>query len=66
MGKEHLNRDRAENTYQRVVPKARINPEALRKALELRIEMEVYPPPHSPPERFYDTSYWREATGLPS
>lgn len=66
MDKERLNRDRAEHTYQRVVPKARINPAALRKVLELRIEMHVYPPPHSPPERFYDTSYWRKATGLPS
>ncbi len=66
MEKEHLNRDRAEHTYHRVVPKARINPAALRKVLDLRIEMDVYPPPHSPPERFYDTSYWREATGLPS
>jgi NitT/TauT family transport system substrate-binding protein len=66
MEKEYLNRDRAEHTYQRVVPRARINPAALRKALDLRIEMGVYPPPHSPPQRFYDTSYWQEATGLAS
>jgi ABC-type nitrate/sulfonate/bicarbonate transport system substrate-binding protein len=63
---EHLARDRAEHTYGRVVPKARINPVSLRRAIELRIEMGVYSPPHSPPERFYDSSYWCEATGLPA
>jgi hypothetical protein len=26
--------------------------------------MGVYQPPYDPPERFYDASYWREATGL--
>lgn len=66
MEMEHLTRNGAENTYQRVMPKARINPAALRKVLELRIEMGVYRPPHSPPERFYDNSYWCEATGLPA
>jgi len=65
MDLEELKRERAEDAYQRTVPKARINPEALRRVLDLRIELGVYPPPHSPPERFYDTSYWREATGLP-
>lgn len=64
MEMEHLTRDRAEDTYQRVVPKARINPFALCKVLELRIEMGFYRPPHSPPECFYDVSYWCEATGL--
>ena len=62
---EDLSRDRAEDAYQRVVPKARINPEALRRVLDLRIELGVYPPPHSPPQRFYDAGYWCEATGLP-
>ncbi|MFQ5902419.1 MAG: hypothetical protein ACE5JO_01900, partial [Candidatus Binatia bacterium] len=64
MEMEHLTRDRAEDTYRRVVPKARIHPLALRKVLELRIEMGFYRTPHNPPERFYDTSYWCEATGL--
>jgi len=49
-----------------VVPKARLNPKALATVLELRKEMEVYKPPHHPPERFYDLSYWCEATGLPA
>ncbi len=64
--KEHLNREMAEHSYQRVVPKARINPIALRKVLELRIEMDVYNPPYSPAEHFYDASYWCEATGHPA
>jgi hypothetical protein len=25
-----------------------------------------YKPPFDPPERFYDASYWCEATGLPA
>ena len=66
MNMEHLNRERAEHSYTTVVPKARINPVALRKVLELRIEMGVYKPPHSPSERFYDSSYWCKATGLPA
>ncbi len=61
----HLSRARAEHSYTTVVPKARINPVALRKVLELRIEMGVYKPPYSPSERFYDSSYWCKATGLP-
>lgn len=62
MDGEGLSRERAEGAYGRVVPKARINREALRRVLDLRAELGVYPPPHSPPERFYDESYWREAT----
>jgi hypothetical protein len=27
--------------------------------------MGVYKPPFDPPERFYDPSYWSEATGVP-
>jgi hypothetical protein len=34
--------------------------------IELRKEMGVYKPPFDPPERFYDASYWAEATGLPA
>ena len=63
MEKEHLNRASAEEAYRKVVPKARINPAALKTVIELRKEMGVYKPPYDPPERFYDDSYWREATG---
>ena|SRR5919109_246955 len=62
--KEDLSRSAAEEAYCKVVPKARINPAALQTVIELRKEMGVYQPPYSPPERFYDASYWREATGL--
>jgi ABC-type nitrate/sulfonate/bicarbonate transport system substrate-binding protein len=65
MEKEDLNRASAEEAYRKVVPKARINPAALQTVIELRKEMGVYKPPYDPPERFYDDSYWREATGLP-
>lgn len=64
MEKESLNRASAEEAYRKVVPKARINPAALQTVIELRKEMGVYKPPYDPPERFYDDSYWREATGL--
>jgi len=64
MEKEGLNRESAERAYEKVVPKARINPAALKTVIELRKEMGVYKPPFDPPERFYDASYWREATGL--
>lgn len=66
IAKEGLSRDGAEKSYRRVVPKARIEPAVLRRVLELRREMGVYKPPYDPTERFYDTSYWREATGLPA
>jgi ABC-type nitrate/sulfonate/bicarbonate transport system substrate-binding protein len=64
MEKEDLNRASAEEAYRKVVPKARINPAALKTVIELRKEMGVYKPPYDPPQRFYDDSYWREATGL--
>jgi len=64
MEKEGMNRASAERAYAKVVPKARINPAALKTVIELRKEMGVYKPPFDPPERFYDASYWREATGL--
>jgi ABC-type nitrate/sulfonate/bicarbonate transport system substrate-binding protein len=64
MEKENLNRASAEEAYRKVVPKARINPAALETVIELRKEMGVYKPPYDPPQRFYDDSYWREATGL--
>ncbi len=64
MDKEKLNARRRRNAYCKVVPKARINPAALQTVIELRKEMGVYKPPFDPPERFYDASYWGEATGL--
>lgn len=66
MSQEGLNRERAEHAYERVVPKGAINPAAIRKNMELRIELGVYPPPHHAAEHFYDSSYWCEATGLPA
>jgi len=60
--KEKLTREAAEDAYKKVVAKARINPAALQTVIELRKEMGVYKPPFDPPERFYDDSYWREAT----
>jgi ABC-type nitrate/sulfonate/bicarbonate transport system substrate-binding protein len=66
MDKEKLTRNAAEDAYRKVVPKARINPEALTRVIALRKEMGVYKPPFDPPERFYDASYWSEATGLPA
>jgi ABC-type nitrate/sulfonate/bicarbonate transport system substrate-binding protein len=61
MAKEGLNQNSAEQAYRKVVPQARINPAALNTVIELRKEMGVYKPPYDPPERFYDSSYWREA-----
>jgi len=61
---EKLSRAAAESAYGKVVPKARINPAALRRVIELRAEMGVYKPPFAPAERFYDASYWSDATGL--
>jgi ABC-type nitrate/sulfonate/bicarbonate transport system substrate-binding protein len=60
---EKLKREAAEDAYRKVVPKARINPAALQTVIELRKEMGVYKPPFDPPARFYDASYWTEATG---
>ena len=64
--KENLTRQAAEDAYGKVVPKARINPAALSTVIALRKEMGVYKPPFDPPARFYDASYWSEATGLPA
>ena len=65
MEKEHMDRERAEEACARVVAKARINPQAIRSVMELRIEMGVMKPGVGPAEKFYDASYWSEATGLP-
>jgi len=64
MEQEMLTRAAAQNAYEKVVPKARINRSALNTVIELRKEMGVYQPPYSPLGRFYDAAYWREATGL--
>ncbi len=64
MEKEKLTRAAAQNAYEKVVPKARINRSALNTVIELRKEMGVYRPPYSPVERFCNESYWREATDL--
>ena len=66
MEKERLSQAASEDAYRKVVPKARINPAAIRTVIELRKEMGVYQPPFDPPERFYDPSYWEEATGVPA
>jgi ABC-type nitrate/sulfonate/bicarbonate transport system substrate-binding protein len=63
---EKLSRARAEEAYTRVVPKAAINPDAIRKNMEIRIELGYMPPPHKATEHFYDASLWSEATGLPA
>jgi ABC-type nitrate/sulfonate/bicarbonate transport system substrate-binding protein len=66
MQEEKLSRPRAEKAYTQVVPKCALNTEAVRKNIELRIELGYYKPPHKPAEAFYDSSYWCEATGLPA
>lgn len=64
MLEEKLNRAAADDAYRKIVPHARINPAALQSVIELRKEMGVYRPPYAPPERFYDATYWCEATEL--
>jgi hypothetical protein len=62
--KKKLSRGAAETAFRKVVPRARINPAALQTVIELRKEMGVYKPPFAAPDRFYDDSYWLEATGV--
>src|SRR4051812_38408624 len=64
MQEEKQARPRAEASYGYVVRKCMINPDAIRKNVELRIELGYYKPPHKPTETFYDASFWSEATGL--
>ena len=66
MQEEKLSRPRAEKAYTQVVPKCALDTEAVRKNIELRIELGYYKPPHKPTEAFYDSSYWCEATGRPA
>lgn len=65
VNEEGLSRRQAEDAYGFVVPKAAINTDALRRNIELRIELGYYRPPHRATEDFYDASYWCEATGEP-
>ena len=62
MEAQKVSRDRAAQAHALIVPKVRVNPAAIQTVIDLRIEMGAYPPPHDPPERFYDLSYWSEAT----
>ena len=62
MDQEKLNRRAAEIAYSKIVPRARINAAAIETVIELRKEMGVYKPPFDSAQRFYDESYWREAT----
>ncbi len=57
-----VNATRAAESYAVIVPEVRINPAAIQTVIDLRIEMGAYPPPHSPPERFFDLTYWTQAT----
>lgn len=66
MEHEGLSRTRAEEGYARIVPKGCPNPEAIRRNMEIRIELGYMPPPHKPAEHYYDASIWSEATGLPA
>src|SRR5262249_17742461 len=66
MKEEKLSRARAEASYGYVIPKCMVQPESIRKNVELRIELGYYKPPHKATEAFYDASYWSEATGLPA
>lgn len=60
-----LSREQAEAKVARVIPNAEIHPQDINRVVQLRIEMDLYDPPHDPIERFYDPSFWSEATGLP-
>ena len=59
-------REDASSRLGRVMPHAAIDPAGLARVSALRAEMGLYDPPFDPIERFYDASYWCEATGLPA
>lgn len=63
--RDGFSRDRAAANLARVMPHAAIDPPGLARVAALRAEMELYDPPWDPIERFYDASWWSEATGLP-
>jgi ABC-type nitrate/sulfonate/bicarbonate transport system substrate-binding protein len=58
--------ERAAANLARVIPHAAIDPPGLARVAALRAEMGLYDPPYDPVERFYDASYWSQATGLPA
>ncbi len=62
---EGITQEQAESKIARVIAKAAINPSAINRVIQLRIEMGLYDSPHDPIERFYDASIWSEVTGLP-
>ncbi|HLG70531.1 MAG TPA: ABC transporter substrate-binding protein [Chloroflexota bacterium] len=64
--RDGFTRERAEANLARVIPHAAIDPPGLARVAALRAEMGLYDPPYDPVERFYDASYWCEATGLPA
>lgn len=55
----------AEGKLARTIPHAEIDPAGLAQVVALRAELGLYDPPYDPIERFYDASYWAEATGRP-
>jgi ABC-type nitrate/sulfonate/bicarbonate transport system substrate-binding protein len=61
-----MTREHAAAGLARVMPHAAIDPAGLARVAALRAEMGFYDPPYDPVERFYDASYWAEATGLPA
>ena len=61
-----LSREQAELRYSHVVPHAAIDPAGLLRLQTLRIQMGFRRAPYPPVERYYDASYWAEATGRPS
>jgi ABC-type nitrate/sulfonate/bicarbonate transport system substrate-binding protein len=66
MKEEKQARERAETSYKYVVPKCMVQPESIRKNLELRIELGYYKPPHKATEAFYDASFLSEGIGVPA
>lgn len=63
---EKITREQSQTKLVRVLPKAAIDPAAINRVVQLRIEMGLYDPPYDPIERFYDASVWSEVTGLPA
>ena len=62
---EKINREQSQTKLVRTLSKAAIDPVAINRVVQLRIEMGLYDPPYDPIERFYDASIWSEVTGLP-
>ena len=63
--RDGFSRERAEANLARVMPHAAIDPPGLARVAALRAEMGLYDPPWDPIERFYDASWWSQATGRP-